>query len=66
MYRRMLTNIRLLIEMNFFFSKWKYLVSIGDKERFNLPESMPILHMELTQFYFPGDVEFPSNSKNSS
>jgi len=31
----------------------------GDREKFALPESMPILHMELTQFYFPGDTEFP-------
>lgn len=31
----------------------------GDRGRFPLPESMPIVHMELTQFFFPGDTEFP-------
>ncbi|KZS06933.1 UHRF1-binding protein 1 [Daphnia magna] len=32
---------------------------VGDRGRFPLPDSTPIIHMELTQFYYPGDVEFP-------
>ena len=36
-----------------------FFFSSGDKNRFALPESMPILHMEVTEFYYPGDKEFP-------
>ncbi|XP_046446271.1 UHRF1-binding protein 1-like isoform X3 [Daphnia pulex] len=32
---------------------------VGDRGRFPLPDSTPIVHMEFTQFYYPGDMEFP-------
>jgi len=48
-------GLRLLFHMLF-------VLFVGDREKFALPESMPILHMELTQFYFPGDIEFPSKT----
>ena len=31
----------------------------GDRERFSLPDDMPVMHFEYTQFYYPGDMEFP-------
>jgi hypothetical protein len=32
---------------------------IGDRERFSLPDDMPVMHFEYTQFYYPGNMEFP-------
>lgn len=37
-------------------------IILGDRARFPLPDSTPIVHMELTQFYYPGDMEFPRKS----
>ena len=31
----------------------------GDCARLHLPPDLPLLHMELTQFYYPGDLDFP-------
>ncbi|XP_059079286.1 bridge-like lipid transfer protein family member 3B isoform X2 [Tigriopus californicus] len=31
----------------------------GDCERFSLPDDMPVFHFEYTQFYYPGDIDFP-------
>ena len=31
----------------------------GDREKFSLPDDMPIIHFEYTQFYYPGDIDFP-------
>ena len=32
---------------------------LGDREKFSLPEDMPVMHFEYTQFYYPGNTEFP-------
>jgi len=31
----------------------------GDTARFSLPPDLPLVHMEFTQFYYPGDLDFP-------
>ena len=31
----------------------------GDREKFSLPDDMPVMHFEYTQFYYPGHTEFP-------
>ena len=31
----------------------------GDSIRLHLPRDLPLIHLELTQFYYPGDVDFP-------
>ena len=31
----------------------------GDAARFSLPSDLPLSHMEFTQFYYPGDMDFP-------
>eukprot|EP00095_Tigriopus_kingsejongensis_P003689 maker-scaffold11_size778918-snap-gene-6.50 protein:Tk03689 transcript:maker-scaffold11_size778918-snap-gene-6.50-mRNA-1 annotation:"uhrf1-binding protein 1-like protein" len=31
----------------------------GERERFSLPDDMPVFHFEYTQFYYPGDIDFP-------
>ena len=31
----------------------------GDCVRLHLPPDLPLLHAELTQFYYPGDLDFP-------
>jgi hypothetical protein len=41
------------------------LVFLGDREKFSLPEDMPVMHFEYTQFYYPGNTEFPCKSKNT-
>lgn len=39
---------------------------VGDRGRFPLPDSTPIVHMEFTQFYYPGDMEFPRKSNTNN
>ena len=36
-----------------------YIYFLGDREKFSLPEDMPVMHFEYTQFYYPGNTEFP-------
>ena len=31
----------------------------GEREQFSLPDDMPVVHFEYTQFYYPGDLDFP-------
>ena len=31
----------------------------GDCVRLHLPPDLPLLHLELSQFYYPGDMDFP-------
>ena len=31
----------------------------GEREKFSLPDDMPVMHFEYTQFYYPGNMEFP-------
>jgi len=31
----------------------------GDCARLHLPPDLPLIHCELTQFYYPGDLDFP-------
>lgn len=31
----------------------------GDADRLHLPPDLPLIHLELTQFYYPGDLDFP-------
>ncbi len=35
----------------------------GDRERFSLPDDMPVMHFEYTQFYYPGNLDFPRKSR---
>jgi len=39
-------------------SKLQELVK-GDQARLHLPQEFPLLHLELTSFYYPGDLDFP-------
>ena len=51
------------------FAMWKVSISkgktapqeflSGDRQRYSLPEDMPVMHFEYTQFYYPGDISFP-------
>ena len=36
-----------------------FLLQIGDREKFSLPDDMPVMHFEYTQFYYPGNMDFP-------
>jgi len=63
-----LMTTNLVVRLNNF-SMWKVSTSnaksapkefiSGDRERFSLPDDMPVMHFEYTQFYYPGDMEFP-------
>ncbi len=34
-----------------------------ERERFSLPDDMPVVHFEYTQFYYPGGLDFPRKYK---
>lgn len=38
----------------------------GDREKFSLPDDMPVMHFEYTQFYYPGNTEFPCKPTSES
>ena len=44
-----------ILNNSFFF----LLLQIGDREKFSLPDDMPVMHFEYTQFYYPGNMDFP-------
>ena len=58
------------------FAMWKVSISkgktapqeflSGDRQRYSLPEDMPVMHFEYTQFYYPGDMEFPREYTQTS
>ena len=62
----MTTN--LIVRLNNF-SMWKVSTSkakstpkeflSGDRRRYSLPDDMNVMHFEYTQFYYPGDLDFP-------
>ncbi|XP_021938763.1 UHRF1-binding protein 1-like isoform X4 [Zootermopsis nevadensis] len=39
--------------------KRKTKIGPGDRDRYSLPEDLPILHAEFTYYYYPGDIPFP-------
>lgn len=66
-FRKLMTT-NLVVRLNNF-AMWKVSTSkaktppkeflSGDRERFSLPDDMPVMHFEYTQFYYPGDMDFP-------
>ena len=39
--------------------EYNILYFAGEREKFSLPDDMPVMHFEYTQFYYPGNMEFP-------
>ena len=38
---------------------YAFITFTGNRETFSLPEDMPVMHFEYTQFYYPGNTDFP-------
>ena len=63
-----LMTTNLIVRLNNF-SMWKVSTSkakstpkeflSGDRRRYSLPDDMNVMHFEYTQFYYPGDLDFP-------
>ena len=66
-YQKLMTT-NLIVRLKDF-AMWKVSISkgktapkeflSGDRQRYSLPEDMPVMHFEYTQFYYPGDTHFP-------
>ena len=66
-FRKLMTT-NLIVRLKDF-AMWKVSISkgktapkeflSGDRQRYSLPEDMPVMHFEYTQFFYPGNISFP-------
>ena len=66
-FRKLMTT-NLIVRLKDF-AMWKVSISkgktapkeflSGDRQRYSLPEDMPVMHFEYTQFFYPGNNSFP-------
>ena len=66
-FRKLMTT-NLIVRLKDF-AMWKVSISkgktapkeflSGDRQRYSLPEDMPVMHFEYTQFFYPGNINFP-------